>query len=213
LSTGLEHFNDHGGGSASSLPKRILAQGLTRIKGMDDIRKGFFYDVTKKTEVGKTMDVVVLAVNTKRILWEKGQKLPKCKSDDGVVPSPSIRNPVSHECAGCEFSQKDLIYEVVAYEPSGSQTFIIEAKSTQLKSVRAFVQAIRSKNKATRDFKVTLRSQEQSNDKGSWYTFAFEDIEPTPSNLREDVEHAYAAVTGDQDIADDDGTQTDEVPF
>jgi hypothetical protein len=220
MATGFEGFNDTASGGALP-PKRQLVQGMTVIEGMPDIRKGYFVDTTEKREIGKTMEVVVLKVDTARTLfWEKGKapagvKGPRCFSDDGILPSARVKQPVSEVCAECQFASKDLVYRLYCYdvqeskENGGPVIFYIEAKSTQLKVVRAFVQAIRSKNRAARDFKVTMASQEQKNDKGSWYVIQFNEMEPVPSNIKDDVDLAYSQMNGPDEAIDSD----DEVAF
>lgn len=192
---------------------------MTRIKEIPDARKGFFYEPVTAREIGKQMDVVVLKVDTIRTLWETGNKKPRCFSDDGIVPSPRVANPVSAVCEGCEFEKKDLVYRVFCYDVKDSKEagepaiFTIDCKSTQLKAIRAFVQAIRSKGKAARDFTVTMRAQEQSNEKGQWHIIQFENIEQVPSNIKNEVESAYKAVNGESDDFEDGNESNEEAPF
>jgi hypothetical protein len=222
LSTGLEGFNDAVGGGAQ-LPKRQLVQGMSVVKGMPDARKGFFVDEKAAREIGKSMDVVVLKIDTQRVLfYDKTEvrptgkdgrpvKGPKCASDDGIVPSPRVAKPQNSVCSDCAYNKKDLVYRLVCYDVKDSNAeeqpvlFTIDAKSTQLKAVRDFVKAVRDRNKATRDFKVTMTAQVKENEKGQWYVLGFEQIEPTPSNIRQDVDSSYELVTGG-------GEPTEEVP-
>lgn len=185
---------------------------------MPEARKGWFIEPKAAREIGKSMDVVVLKVDTLRTMWVTGEKKPICWSDDGVLPSPRVKNPVSTVCEGCEHEKKDLVYRIFCYDVTESAEkgepviFTIDCKGTQLKTVRAFVQAIRSKDKAARDFKVTMQSQAQENAKGSWFVVQFENIERVSSNIKDDVEAAYRQVTGDS--GDDDFDAGDEVaPF
>jgi hypothetical protein len=222
LSSGFEGFNDTYRAPVN-LPVRQLAQGLTKIEGIEDIRPGFFYDSTGKRELGKTMEVVVLKVDTQRVLFyamgaaPAGHKGPRCFSDDGLVPSPRVKNKVSAVCADCEFAQKDMVYRLFCLdvdetiEKGEPVLFTIDAKSTQLKTVRSFVQAVRSKGKNARDFAVTLKSQTQKNEKGSWYVMQFEQITPVSAELKGDVEAAYRATSGD--LPDDGPDDNGETPF
>lgn len=206
----------------STRDKRMLAQGQTSVStvGFDDFRKGYFLDLTNKREVGKSMDVVVLRVDTKRVLFydkknpaPPGHKGPRCASDDGILPSARIKNPQADECASCEFANKDMVYTVIAMDVNDTRSksepiiFEIEFKSTQLKIVRAFVKSIQDRKKNARDYVVTMKSEMQEavkdGQKVTWYVPRFDSIAPVPSDVKAEVEAAYNSVSGILPIEED----------
>jgi hypothetical protein len=168
------------------------------------------------------MDAVVLSIDTTRkLFWDignpEGRKGVRCWSADGIVPSPSLTSPVSAICEGCEFQNKDMVAVVSCYDIKESKDanepvmFILEAKSTGLNAVRQFVGAVRKQGLNARDFQLTIEAKAQKNDKGSWHTFEFTNVEKLPKNLKADIEAAYDTVSGKSSGGELDGG--DPPPF
>lgn len=223
MGSGLEGWNDDGSGR-QRLPIRRLVQGTSRIEGMPDARKGYFVDPKEKREIGKSMDAVVLSVaTTRKLFWDIGNKDGKkgvrCWSADGIVPSPSLSNPVSAICEGCEYQNKDVVAVLSCYDLKESKdanepiTFALEAKSTGLNSVRHFVRAVQKQKLNARDFQLSIEAKAQENDKGAWHTFEFTNVEKLPANLKADIEAAYEAINGDNRDDGDIGAPDEAIPF
>jgi hypothetical protein len=71
--------------------------------------KGKLFDTLSKTNY-ESMQVVPLAIRMGRVLFPPGGELgaePLCRSDDGVVPSPTAQAPQSPKCATCDFGPKN----------------------------------------------------------------------------------------------------------
>ena len=221
----MEGWKDDGSDRKKLPPQRRLVQGTSRIEGMPDARKGFFVDPKELREVGKSMEVVLLEVRTTRTLfWDKkdpkqaNMKGVRCYSEDGIVPSPRLTSPVSAVCDGCEFQNKDIVARMFCYDVQDSKKagepviFTYEAKSTGLSPVRNYVGSVRTQKLNARDFKFTLTSKENSNDKGAWYTADFTNVEKVPSNMKADIEAAYQSLNVEEDAAFEGDTDPD-VPF
>jgi hypothetical protein len=224
--TGMEGWNDDGGERKPLPPKRQLVQGMSRIEGMKDARKGTFVDAKEQREIGKSMEVVLLEVRTTRTLfWDKkdpkqaSMKGVRCYSEDGIIPSPRLQSPVSAVCEGCDYQNKDIVARMFCYDVQDSKTaghpvvFTYEAKSTGLSAVRNYVGSIRTQKLNARDFKFTLAVKENSNDKGEWYTADFTNVEKVPSNMRADVEAAYQSINAGGNSDGEELGAPDDVPF
>src|SRR4029077_2926250 len=98
------------------------------------------------------------------------------------------------------YQDKDVVVVVSCYDIDESKAageavvYTLEAKSTALSAVREFAKGVRKQKRNARDFQVVIIPKDQKNDKGSWYTFEFTEIEQLPSSLKADVEAAYQAL-------------------
>jgi hypothetical protein len=213
--TGLEDFND----DAVIVPKRVMTQGLSKIKGMDDVRKGIFVDINEKREIGKQMDVVLLDAKTTRKLWrEDGVKGLQCWSDDGIYPSAAVENAPSTQCRGCRYEKKDRIATLTMLDVKETRaagkpvTFAIEFKKTAIVPVSIYIKSIKDRDKSAREFMSTLSVEKQTNDKGEWYIPGFSTVGAVPNELKQTVEDEFNRLVSSTEADDDTSGAQDDFP-
>jgi len=150
---------------------------------------------------------VILRGRPSRVYWPEKfdpteeNPTPICKSNDGIRPSQDIEEPKNDKCADCPYAQwgKDsekpkcaLVYNLLCLDMETGIPFIISAKRTSLKPLRAYLTKFYFSQKATYSIETIIGIRKMAN----YYLLQFSEGEEL---RKQDVEIAskYA-----QDLAD-----------
>jgi hypothetical protein len=147
----------------------------------------------------KQVRIVPIAIKKGRVLFEEGQDLPTCKSNDGLVPS--VEHPVAPACARLERGRlvtlcpraawmgRDadppdcrLVYNVLALNlDEGASPFFISLKGTSCKPVKQLLSYLMMRKLSPFAMSCTMRLAETKNKLGRFYVIDFTDhrrVEP-----------------------------------
>lgn len=219
---GFDDWNDN----EVIIPRVVLSQALTNIKGLEDTPKGKYIEKNSATILGTSVDVVVLRARQHRTLFhEGGKKGRKCWSDDSIVPSPDVQQPVSNQCAGCPNERKDLVISILCLDVKRSLeqgepvVFWHDAKKTAIRPIRDYIRGVKSQKRGLPEFIVTLNVEKKSSEQGAqWFVPAPADVRTTTGATRDLAKAAYqqhVANTPSRVVTEDIDTEVGEedIPF
>lgn len=201
---GLEDF----GTSDFVIPRRSLVQNTSRVDDIEDAHPGVFIDETTRTVVGKTMHAALLKVKKNRALFypiESGKKGLKCWSADAVVPHPTAVEKQADTCESCQFSKKDMQYDMLFYDIDESErlgapvVFWLRAKGTSLFPARTFISTLLQRKKRAFDLTVKISAAKSTGKNGSYFVMNFADLSMASDELLPQLEAAYEVYAQDAD--------------
>lgn len=215
MSEGLEGF----GGRDFVVPELVIVQNTTKeIEGLVDERTGAaveqlpgtFADKKNKQSYGKKLNVILLQVDKKRLLFfdREGKKTPedkgktgrKCWSMDSIKPADAVpeNQRQAINCEDCKYANRDLEYHLTLLDIDRSMeaeepvVFRYIAKSTSLDPVRSLATTIKKRKKATRDFTLVMSAVNDDRGKGNFKVLNFSAVTPLEDNkLKAYAEEAY----------------------
>jgi hypothetical protein len=226
--TGLEDF----GRDDIVITRRAMVQPTSRDKKDEhgeDIVPGMFYDESTKQVIGKSMSVVVLKIQKSRALFwpmdDKEHRGLRCWSSDSKFPAGRVEDPVSAECANCEFKSKDIQYDMLCMsvdesrELSSPVVFWLRSKGSSNFPTCTFISAMVQRKKALRDFSVVISTTKPPSKKGSFFVYQFSNIRPVEDDqeLADLVSEAFQLYIDTpveaEDTVDVETTDADGIPF
>jgi len=184
------------GASDMVIPRLKIQQPTSK----GDASPGTFVD-SLTGEWRESADVVFLFATKGRVLWDrddKSAKEPLCKSNDGFVPDPGIKEPLNNCCAtGDGGRYVEVCKEAKWYQdnngkgikPACSMTitlvgvgadagtpFMLSLHGTSIKPTKRFMSAIMLRRIPVRAARVKLSLRRMEGDKGVYYVPVFSGI-------------------------------------
>lgn len=183
--------------------------------------------------------LVPLFLRKGRVLFREGDERPTCASDDNIVPSPRIENPIQKKCAGCPRQEWvdgvppdcALVYSIFALNlTAGEAPFILQCKGTAIKPTKKLISYFTLQKLSPFSVSCTLKPAKTKNSRGTFFVPDFvgmEVIEPRDKYRDQflalrgyDVQKTYDAEEGAADEAPPAGREEpgadvpeDDLPF
>lgn len=162
----------------------------------DTLKEGYFTSSLGGQK--EKIRCVILRGRPSRVYWPEKfdpteeNPTPICKSNDAIAPSPDVERPKSKECATCPYAQwgenKEkpkcaLVYNLLCLDMETGIPFVISAKRTSLKPLRAYLTKFMFSQKPTYSVETIISTKKLAN----YYILQFSEGEDL---RKEDIEIA-----------------------
>lgn len=182
------------------IPRYVVVQPSSdRLKELG-AREGHYYSVLSGEQCER-IRVVFLSITKGRLYWPLGEDRAICRSDNAIVPSPSIANPQCDLCAiRNDSGGLDIVCSMAKWMSTNGETthpecrlvytalginldahespFLIHFKSTHTRPIKQYASWIKIRRQPVWAFSATASLTKTKNAKGTFYVPLFTDFRP-----------------------------------